>query len=138
MRRSLLSTALVAALVLPALALAEGTEKFHMMTVPEVAQLLKEKKVTPVDANNPETRAKFGVIPGATLLASFDKFDPSKDLPTDKSQKLVFYCANTRCMASHHAADKAIGAGYKDVNVLSAGIAGWKDAGQATAPAPKG
>jgi len=29
-------------------------------------------------------------------------------------------------MASHEAARRAVGAGYKDVNVMSDGILGWK------------
>jgi rhodanese-related sulfurtransferase len=38
-------------------------------------------------------------------------------------------------MASHEAARRAVRAGYKDVSVMGDGIAGWKAAGQATAPA---
>jgi len=33
-------------------------------------------------------------------------------------------------MASHQAAGRAVEAGYTDVNVLSTGIKGWKDAKQ--------
>jgi hypothetical protein len=46
------------------------------------------------DANGPETRDKFGVIPGAVLLTSDDAYDLSV-LPPSKTSKLVFYCANT-------------------------------------------
>jgi hypothetical protein len=46
------------------------------------------------DANVAETRAKYGVIPGATLLDSDDRYDLSV-LPRDKKAKLVFYCANS-------------------------------------------
>jgi rhodanese-related sulfurtransferase len=35
-------------------------------------------------------------------------------------------------MASHQAARVAVEAGYKDVSVMTDGIAGWKDAGQPT------
>jgi hypothetical protein len=45
------------------------------------------------DANGPETRDKFGVIPGAVLLTSDDAYDLSV-LPPSKTAKLVFYCAN--------------------------------------------
>lgn len=46
------------------------------------------------DVNGPETREKYGVIPGAVLLASDNDYDLSI-LPPKKTSKLVFYCANT-------------------------------------------
>lgn len=88
-------------------------------------------KVSVYDVNPAELRAKEGVIPGAILLGSSSEYDVSL-LPGDKNEKLVFYCANTRCTASHRAAERALGAGYTDVNVLPAGIKGWKEAGKAT------
>jgi hypothetical protein len=47
------------------------------------------------DANAPDFREKNGVIPGATLLSSFDGYDATKELGPDKSAKVIFYCANT-------------------------------------------
>ena len=38
--------------------------------------------------------ARAGVIPGAHLLTSDDKYDVAKELPRNKSAKLVFYCAD--------------------------------------------
>ncbi len=102
------------------------------VTVTELAGWNKEKKATAVDANNDETRATEGVIPGAVTLTSVAKYD-MKELPTDKSGKLVFYCYNEQCGASHQAAKRAVEAGYKNVAVLPAGIIGWKKAGQVTA-----
>lgn len=101
-------------------------------TVAQVASWTKEKKATAVDANGTETRAKQGVIPGAVLLTSSSQYD-LKELPADKSGKLVFYCASQKCGASHAAAKRALENGYTDVAVLPDGIAGWKQAGQATA-----
>ena len=46
------------------------------------------------DANVAETRAQYGVIPGATLLDSDNQYDVSV-LPRDKKAKLIFYCANS-------------------------------------------
>jgi len=46
------------------------------------------------DANGPDTRDRYGVIPGAVLLTSDDTYDLSV-LPPSKASKLVFYCANT-------------------------------------------
>ena len=45
------------------------------------------------DANGPDTRDRFGVIPGAVLLTSDDAYDLSV-LPPSKTSKLVFYCAD--------------------------------------------
>jgi rhodanese-related sulfurtransferase len=109
---------------------------FKLIHVADLKSLIadNDKNVSIYDANVPEIRQKFGVIPGAKLLSSDDKYDLSV-LPSDKDAKLVFYCANTQCMASHQAARRAIKAGYKNVNVMADGIAGWKAAGQPTVPA---
>ena len=139
MKRIVLSLAL--ALSVPAIAFAcEGDKEQNAkadlvknVSVPELAALQKEKKVHVFDANGSETRAKYGVIPGAILLTSAVQFDPAKELPAKKDSKLVFYCANTMCSASDSAASRAVEAGFTDVSVLKAGIKGWKDAGQATA-----
>jgi rhodanese-related sulfurtransferase len=135
MKRALLTLALSLSAV-PAVALAcDGAEQRaeaspKKVTITEVASWLKEKKVTPVDANGADFRAKNGVLPGAVLLTSSASFDANKELPAKKDSKLVFYCANTACSASHFAAMKAIEAGYSDVTVLPDGLQGWKKAGQ--------
>ena len=101
-------------------------------TVAEVATWTKAKKATPVDANGKDTRSTQGVIPGAVLLTSSSQYDV-KELPAAKDTKLVFYCANEKCGASHAAAKRAMENGYTNVAVLPAGITGWKQAGQPTA-----
>lgn len=83
-----------------------------------------------VDANGTITRQRVGTIPGAVLLSDYEAFAIS-ELPADKAKPLVFYCANEHCGASHEAAKRARFAGYKDVKVLPAGIAGWAKAGKA-------
>ncbi len=99
------------------------------VTVDEVDQKLASGDVVPVDANGTETRKKMGVVPGAVLLTDSETFNVS-ELPSDKSKELVFYCANTRCGASHQAAEKALTAGYTNVKVMPEGIAGWVNAGK--------
>ncbi len=138
MKRIVLSLALAASLV-PAAALAcegEGHQASALeptkATVAEVAAWQKDKKVTPVDANGKETRSSQGIIPGAVLLTSSSQYDV-KELPANKDSKLVFYCANQKCGASHAAAKRAMENGYTNVAVLPEGIAGWKSAGQPTA-----
>jgi hypothetical protein len=48
------------------------------------------------DANVEDTRNKYGVIPGARLLTTYDHYNVATELPPAKNAKLVFYCANTR------------------------------------------
>ena len=75
---------------------AESKEKFRLIDVPELEALQKDSKhpVTVLDANDVEFRAQNGVIPGATLLSSFNKFDVNKELPADRDAPIVFYCAD--------------------------------------------
>src|ERR1700733_7268715 len=99
------------------------------VTVDEVDQKLASGECQAVDANGDATRKKMGVVPGAVLLTDSESFKLS-ELPADKSKSLVFYCANTSCGASHHAAEKALTAGYTNVKVMPEGIAGWVKAGK--------
>ena len=80
---------------------------------------------TVVDANGAETRQKY-VIPKALLFTHDGDYDVTKELTRDHARKLVSYCANERCMASHKAAHRANDGTYSDLNVLPAGIMGWK------------
>jgi hypothetical protein len=70
---------------------------FKLIRVADLKELMADAK-NPVhiyDANVAETRERYGMIPGAELLASDDNYDLSV-LPADKGAKIVFYCANTR------------------------------------------
>jgi len=109
--------------------------KVSEVTVGEVEHFVKDKSATLFDANDEDTRKEYGVVPGAVLLPG--KEYPLSALPAAKSDKLVFYCGGTQCRASDKAAARAAAAGYRDVSVMRAGIRGWKDAGQATSPAPQ-
>jgi hypothetical protein len=62
----------------------------------DLATLLpkRDTKIYIYDANVAETRERFGIIPGATLLASDDNYSLSV-LPPNKHAPLVFYCANS-------------------------------------------
>jgi rhodanese-related sulfurtransferase len=143
MNRKLLGCVFALSLAVPTLALACDADKKEQaaaptvksLTITEVASLQKQKKATVLDANFEQFRKDNGVIPGALLLTSFNKYDAAKELPAAKDAKLVFYCANTQCQASHAAAQRALQAGYTDVSVLPDGLLGWKKAGQPTATA---
>ena len=102
------------------------------VTVEQVDQALARGEVQPVDANEPPTRERMGVIPGAVLLSDEETYKIA-ELPPDKARPLVFYCANSACGASHEAAERAAAAGYTHVEVMPAGIAGWVTAGKKVA-----
>ena len=75
---------------------AEAQEKFRLIEVPELEAMQKDAQapVTVLDANDTEFRQKNGVIPGARLLSSSDKYDLRKELPANHDAPLVFYCSN--------------------------------------------
>ncbi len=102
------------------------------ISVEELEARLARGECRAVDANGDATRKRLGVIPGAVLLSDYETF-LLRELPADRSKGLVFYCANEHCGASEEAAARAITAGYTDVKVLPAGIAGWAKAGKQTA-----
>jgi rhodanese-related sulfurtransferase len=108
---------------------AETKSHVATVTVDELDSMIATGNCSPVDANGEGTRKKMGVIPGAVLITDSDTYK-TEELPKDKSRALVFYCANTKCGASHDAANRAITAGYSNVKVLPDGIAGWVKAGK--------
>ena len=74
---------------------AEAQQKFRLIELSELESLKKgSPPATVLDANDAEFREKNGVIPGAKLLSSFDRYDIQKELPADRNAPLVFYCSN--------------------------------------------
>jgi hypothetical protein len=71
-------------------------ETFKLIHVADLKAMMdtNQKSRHIYDANGAETRSQYGVIPGATLLDSDDRYDLAV-LPQDKNAKLVFYCANS-------------------------------------------
>jgi len=105
--------------------------KLPTVTIDEVDQQLAKGACQAVDANGEGTRKHMGVVPGAVLLTDEATYSLS-ELPADKSKPLVFYCGGPQCVASHHAAARAITAGYTNVKVMPDGISGWVKAGKKT------
>jgi hypothetical protein len=71
-------------------------DTFRKIHVAELAALAdKNSKVVVLDAARPDVRTKYGVVPGARVLSSYDHYDLATELPAAKNAKLVFYCANT-------------------------------------------
>lgn len=99
------------------------------VTVADAAKLHKKGAIIMVDANGENTRKKLGVVPGARLLTSYNKFAAS-ELRAKKSDTLVFYCYSEACSAAPRAAEVAQAKGFK-TKVMHAGIVGWKKAGHA-------
>src|SRR3954465_2911142 len=97
------------------------------ISIQELKSDLSTKKVTLLDANGTESFQK-GHIPGAINFETTQK-DLAKVLPKDKNALVVAYCGNPKCKAYQSAAKAAEKLGYKNIRHLSAGIAGWRDAG---------
>ena len=130
--KQLLNMFLFVALSLVGIAYADDAPKqtaVKEISVQQVQQLIdsKVKNVAILDANNEDARKDAGVVKGAILLTSYNKYALT-ELPNDKNTTLVFYCYNSYCQASNLAAQRAIGAGYKDARVMKVGIVGWNAA----------
>jgi len=139
MNRIHYTAAIALALMLSGTACKSDTTGLGLVTVPELASLIKESSaVTVVDANGGSTRDEYGVIPGAVLLTSGSGYDVAGELPADKAGSLVFYCSSEMCSAAPRAARRAVEAGYGNVSVLPAGIKGWVKAGHHVDKPPLG
>ena len=104
--------------------------EFPDISVTEVKALTESKKAVIIDVNGSESYQK-GHVPGAL------DFDAVKGklagvLPQDKKALVVAYCGGPKCNAYQAAAKAAAKLGYKNIKHMSAGISGWKDAGQKT------
>ena len=93
MRRRTFAAAL---LLLSAGCMHHGKDPFRIIGASDVDAMRKAPaaKVVVFDANPESFRKKYGVIPGAVLLASYDSYDLAV-LPAEKDTPLVFYCANS-------------------------------------------
>jgi len=78
-----------------------------------------------VDCNG-ATRWREAHVPGARVLDP-RRFDAT-ELPPDHDVMLVFYCSGPLCRKAPDAARRARGMGYRNVQVMEAGIRGWIDA----------
>jgi rhodanese-related sulfurtransferase len=104
--------------------------EFQDITIKDLKSEMAAKKVTLLDANGTESW-ESGHIPGAINFESAEAKLASV-LPKDKNALVVAYCGNPKCTAYQAAAKAAKKLGYTNIKHLSAGIAGWKDAGEKT------
>ena len=100
------------------------------VSIKELKKAIETKNVTVIDVNGTETWEK-GHIPGAIDFESNEE-KLATLLPKDKNALIVAYCGGPKCMAYKQAAKVAEKLGYKNVKHLSAGISGWKEAGEKT------
>ncbi|MGI8602829.1 MAG: rhodanese-like domain-containing protein [Verrucomicrobiales bacterium] len=114
-------------------ALVATAGEFPDISIPDLKKAIQENKVTVIDVNGTDSY-KQGHIPTA-LNFEETKASLDKKLPADKDALVVAYCGSPACTAYTAAAKKAKELGYKNVKHLSAGISGWKAAGEKTEPA---
>jgi rhodanese-related sulfurtransferase len=101
--RSLFAACLLAVTCAGPLACAHGSdasakaEGFRLIKADELQQLQQkpDASVVVLDANAPEFRKAHGIIPGARLLSSYEKYDVASELPANKGTPLVFYCTSS-------------------------------------------
>lgn len=102
--------------------------EFPDISVKEVKALSESKKAVIIDVNGTES-FKEGRVPGALNYEAIkDKL--ARVLPADKNTPIVAYCGSPRCKAYRAAAEAAAKLGYTNVKHMSAGIKGWRDAGE--------
>lgn len=112
------------------LAVTSYAGEFPDVSISEVKALAESKKAVIIDVNGTESYNK-GHVPGALDFAAIkDKL--ADVLPKDKNATIVAYCGNPKCKAYQAAAKAAEKLGYKNIKHMSAGIAGWKEAGEKT------
>lgn len=99
------------------------------ISIADLKTAIAEKKVVVIDVNGAASYTA-GHVPGAINFAEA-KADLASKLPADKSALVVAYCGGPSCSAYKAAANKAAELGYTNVKHLSAGISGWKKAGEA-------
>jgi len=104
--------------------------EYPNIEIKDLKEAIAAKTVTLIDANGTESWQK-GHIPGAIdFEASGSRL--AKALPKDKNALIVAYCGGPACGAYAAAAKAAEKLGYKNVRHLSAGISGWREAGETT------
>ena len=102
--------------------------EFPDISVTEVKSLAESKKAVIIDVNGSKSYAA-GHVPGALDYEAI-KTKLADVLPKDKNASIVAYCGGPKCKAYQAAATAAEKLGYKNIKHMSAGISGWKEAGQ--------
>jgi rhodanese-related sulfurtransferase len=104
--------------------------EFPTITIGDLKTSMSTKKIVLLDANGTDSW-QSGHIPGAIDFAA-NQDHLAGLLPADKNVLIVAYCGNPSCPAYRAAATAAKKLGYKNIKHLTAGIMGWRDAGEKT------
>ena len=122
---------LITVLNLPAFS-AEKTE-IETVSAENLKKMMDDKAhFILIDARKAEDYNKEHIVSAISLPATDVNSETLQKIAPEVTTKLVFYCQNLRCQASHIAASKALGAGYKYLYEFGAGIDGWKELGLPT------
>jgi len=121
---------LLALLATAAVAVSAYAGEFADISVTDVKALAEAKSAVILDANGTDSYNK-GHVPGALNFAAI-KDNLAASLPADKGALIIAYCGNPKCGAYLQAARAAEKLGYTNIKHMSAGIAGWNDAGMKT------
>jgi rhodanese-related sulfurtransferase len=128
MKSILLASLAVACAVLAGSALGADSKGFPRISHEDLKAALASKSITLLDCNGSESYAQ-GHIPGAVNFETVKK-DLAAKLPADHKALIVAYCGGEKCGAWRAAAEAADALGYTDIRCYSAGIKGWKSAGE--------
>jgi len=109
--------------------------EFPDISISDVKAAIQSHKAVIIDVNGTESYNKAHVPTALNFEAIEGKLQQA--LPKDKNALIIAYCGNPRCKAYQAAAKAASKLGYKNVKHMSAGIMGWKDAGEKTDKAGK-
>jgi rhodanese-related sulfurtransferase len=104
--------------------------EFPDISVEDLKKAIADKKAVVIDVNGSDSW-KEGHVPTAIDFET-KKAELAKLLPADKNALIVAYCGGPSCGAYAAAAKEAKKLGYTNVKHLSAGISGWKKAGEKT------
>lgn len=121
---------LLAICALALVAFVASAESYPDIKINDLKSAISSQKVTVIDVNGSDSY-KEGHIPGALNFDSV-KSKLATVLPKDKNALVVAYCGGPKCQAYQAAAKAAKELGYKNVKHLSAGISGWRAAGEKT------
>ena len=99
------------------------------ISIAELKAAIANKSVTLLDANGTASWQNGHILGAIDFTINKDKL--ADLLPQDKGALIVAYCGGPKCMAYKAAAAAAEKLGYTNIKHLSAGISGWKKAGEA-------
>lgn len=107
-------------------------DEYPDISIGDLKKAISEKKVVVIDVNGSDSWKEGHIATAIDFEASKEKL--ATVLPKDKDALVVAYCGGPTCSAYKAAATAATKLGYKNVKHLSAGISGWKSAGEKTEP----